>query len=523
MSHLPIALPWKHIEWNSIDGWLLPFLVGVMRMCWIWPWMLLIQGFLSPSVAGPLMPPLMLICLPVLSFTLARWCMPTLVERRDSRRINQVRRHIAAGGFITILFLVWLRFLRQDFALWDLRWLLEAGYDLIYWDAVLVEIPGTLLFLLMAIVLWLRGALDSQGQFRHEEIWKAFLWGGTALTMFAWIRSDTNPFDAASGWFTDIIGLVLLFAAASLAGLGIANLKSASGWRRTARVGTTRFTANRSWLIGIGLTICVLLGVALLIGFFIQPEDAGILFRGLGMIWRAVSAVLIWIITIVAYPIFIIIEYLIQLIRSLLGERAQEREQEFTPPPAPFEPQQEAPERVIAAMPEPYRWLALLAIAVVVFIIFVLVLRQLRSRAGNEEEEVRESVFSTDLLQAQLSDLWARLRSRFGPAPEEADPFLSLEGEVDTRQLIRSVYQRLLTVTQTRVSARLQAETPYRYGSRLSSQPSIDDSLMQTITVAYVEARYGDEPPSRQTAEEALRAWQQIESALLSEDSDNQQ
>ena len=170
-----------------------------------------------------------------------------------------------------------------------------------------------------------------------------------------------------------------------------------------------------------------------------------------------------------------------------MGDRSQEQEQEFAGPPEPLEQLPEAPQRAVEAVPEPYRWIALLVVAVGVFIVFMLVLRQLRSHRRNETEELRESVFTTNLLQAQLSDLWARLRSRFGPAAEEPDPFLSLEGEIDTRHLIRSIYQRLLAVAQGRVAARLQAETPFRYGDRLSTHPDVDASLMQTITDAYVE------------------------------------
>ena len=528
--NLPIALPWKHAEWNSIDGGLLPVLVGIMRLCWIWPWMLLIQGFLSPSVAAPLMPPWMLVALPVLSFSMARWSMPTFSERRDLRRVTEVRRQIAGTGFVAILFVLWLRFLRPDFPLWDLRWLLEAGYDLIYWDAEPVEMPGAVVFLFIAIFLWLRGALDGKGQFRHEDVWKAFLSGGTALALFAWIipsggsasqpAATANPFSVAGGMSTNLVGLLLLFSAAGLAGLGAANLRKSGGWRSTTGLGNIR--PNRSWLVGIGLTIGVLLAVALLIGLLVQPEDAAILFRGLGLIWRAISTVLVWIITIIAYPIFIIIEYLIELFKRLMGDRSQEQEQEFAGPPEPLEQLPEAPQRAVEAVPEPYRWIALLVVAVGVFIVFMLVLRQLRSHRRNETEELRESVFTTNLLQAQLTDLWARLRSRFGPAAEEPDPFLSLEGEIDTRRLIRSIYQRLLAVAQGRVAARLQAETPLRYGDRLSTHPDVDASLMQTITDAYVEARYGDEPPSQQTAEEVQRAWNEIESVLLSEETDDE-
>ena len=183
----PIVLPWKHAEWSSVEGLLLPVVVAIMRLCWVWPWMMLVQGFLSPSVEGPLMPPMMLIALPVISFSLARWSMPTYAERRDRSRVTEVRRHIASAGFAVLLFMLWLRFLSQDFALWDFRWLPAAGYELIYWNAVQIEVPGAVLFLLLGILLWLRGALDGRGQFHHDVIWLAFLWGGAALALFAWI------------------------------------------------------------------------------------------------------------------------------------------------------------------------------------------------------------------------------------------------------------------------------------------------------------------------------------------------
>ena len=517
-----IAVPWRHAEWNSVDGLLLPALVGVMRFCWIWPWMLLLQGFLSPSLDIPLMSPWMVVLLPMFSFTFARWTMPTLSERRNFRRTNQIRQHIATFGFAAILFLLWLRFLRPEFWLVDLRWLIAAGYELIYWDAVPVEVPGALLFLLLGIFLWLRGALDGHGQYRHEEIWRAFLFGGAALVLFAWIvppgpavgqsGAAVNPYTSAGGQLSNSIWLMLLFAASGLSGLGVANLGKSGGWRRRARV--AKLIPNRGWMVGIAITICVMLGMALLIGLIVQPEDAAILWKALGLIWQGVSKVLIWIITVVAYPIFMLLEYLIRLLQSLFGDRTQETERtEFAQAPTP-EPMPEPPERAVEAMPEPFRWIALLVVAAGVFIIFMFVLRQLRSRPDEESDEVRESVLTASLLQSQLADLWARLRSRFGPPPEEPDPFLSLEGESDTRRLIRAIYQQMLAFAQFRGIFRMQGETPTRYGGRLAGQPGFEESLVQTITGAYDEARYGDQPPSEQTAEGAAKAWQEIEDAL---------
>ena len=513
-----IAIPWRHSEWNSVDGVLLPALVGVMRFCWIWPWMLLLQGFLSPSLSAPLMSPWMVIILPMVSFTFARWTMPTLAERRNFRRTNQIRQHIATFGFAAILFLLWLRFLRPEFWLVDLRWLIAAGYDLIYWDAVPVEVPGTLLFLLLGIFLWLRGALDGHGQYRHDEIWRAFLSGGAALAIFAWILppgpaggqtgAAGSPYTAAGGQLSNSIWLLLLFAGSGLAGLGVANLGKSGGWRRRARV--SKLIPNRGWMVGIGVTILVMLGMALLVGLIIQPEDAAILWKAIGIIWQGVSTVLIWIITIVAYPIFMLIEYLIRLLRSLFGEREQEAPvNEFAQAPTP-EPMPEPPERAVEAMPEPFRWVALVVVAIGVFIIFMLVLRQLRSRPEEESDEVRESVLTASLLQSQLAELWARLRSRFGPPPEEPDPFLSLEGESDTRRLIRLIYQRMLEAAHWRNAPRLQGETPSRFGVRLAEEPGFEGGLVQTITGAYDEARYGDVPPSEQTASAAAEAWQEM-------------
>ncbi len=507
-----IVLPWKHAEWSSVEGLFLPLVVAVMRLCWVWPWMMLIQGFLSPSVDGPLMPPMMLIALPVISFSLARWSMPTLAERRDHRRANEVRRHIASAGFAVLLFMLWLRFLSQDFALWDMRWLPAAGDKLIFWNAVPIEVPGAVLFLFLGILLWLRGALDGRGQFHHEEIWRAFLWGGAALALFAWIiHTAAQP--------PGLFGLMMLFAAAGLSGLGIANLRKASGWRRSARVGKMR--PNRSWLVGVGITIGILLGVALLVGLVIQPEDAAILWRVLGMVWGVVATVLVWIATAIAYPIFIIVEYLIRLFRSLFGDRSQDQAAQPVAPPPTQEPLPEPPERAVEAVPEPYRWVALLVIAAGVFIIFMLALRLMRSRSPTETDDVRESVLTANLLQAQLAELWGRLRARFGPGAEEPDPYLSLSGEVDTRRLIRSIYQRLLSLAQTRGPARLRSETPYRYGGRLAEQPDFDQRDIGTITAAYNEARYGDEPPSQQTADEAQRAWQRLEDELSPGQSDD--
>ena len=218
------------------------------------------------------------------------------------------------------------------------------------------------------------------------------------------------------------------------------------------------------------------------------------------MVWGVIATVLVWIATRHRLPDLHHRRVPDPVVPAACsGDRSQDQEAQPIATPPPQEPFPEPPERAVEAVPEPYRWVALLVILAGVFIIFMLALRLMRSRSPTEIDEVRESVLTANLLQAQLAELWGRLRARFGPGAEEPDPYLSLSGEVDTRRLIRSIYQRLLSLAQTRAPARLRSETPYRYGGRLVEQPDFDDRDVGTITAAYNEARYGDEPPSQQT------------------------
>ena len=73
-----------------------------------------------------------------------------------------------------------------------------------------------------------------------------------------------------------------------------------------------------------------------------------------------------------------------------------------------------------------------------------------------------------------------------------------------------------------RNTPRLQGETPRRYGGRLAGRPGFDGGLVQTITGAYDEARYGDEPPSEQTASAAAEAWQEMVSDLTPDQPDEE-
>jgi hypothetical protein len=124
--------------------------------------------------------------------------------------------------------------------------------------------------------------------------------------------------------------------------------------------------------------------------------------------------------------------------------------------------------------------------------------------------ERRENIFSWDLLLSQLRALLRRLRAREEPPP----PFLPLDPSADPRQFIRALYQRLLVRAIELDLPRQTGETPRTYMVALLDLCPRETAALETLTSAYVAARYGTRPPSRQQVQATLEAFSRIDAAL---------
>jgi hypothetical protein len=107
-----------------------------------------------------------------------------------------------------------------------------------------------------------------------------------------------------------------------------------------------------------------------------------------------------------------------------------------------------------------------------------------------------------------------RLRRRAGT---RFDPFLSLEGEPQTRRIVRSVYQALLASAQERGQPRARSQTPIEYRRKLEEEWPVGHEELDTITGAYVRARYALAPPTLEQAQRVTRAWEQLQAAAGAE------
>jgi hypothetical protein len=182
---------------------------------------------------------------------------------------------------------------------------------------------------------------------------------------------------------------------------------------------------------------------------------------------------------------------------------------------APAAAEANGPSSTWNALPGEWRWVGLALFIAAIGGVFAIVWRRLSAAQNGEIEETRETVFSGELLLAQMLGAWPgwlqRLRSA---APALLSPFLSLSGESDTRRVIRQAYQSLLAAAGDRGLARRQNHTPLEYRDRLTHALPGEENHLAVMTGHYLQARYDKEPPPKEAADATRQAWQAVERAL---------
>lgn len=513
---------WRN--WNWLDLALLPLMMSVMRTCWLAPWLALLSYtfgvlpvFLTSSHGTePAIGLAILGGVPLFSFWLARLLMSRLPQ--DDEMVLgspgagisfKARFWLGIGGLLLLLVILWWQYEQDHFALWNPAWVVELGQTLTHVEAPMVA--SAWLSLITLIFLWLRGLLDASRILGHDDVWAAMSSGLIALVVYLVVsRLFAVPVAA------DFSNAIVLFFAAGMTALAFSGLKitigldwALSGSRRSPKAPPL----TRYWLISVAIIVLVLIGLGLLIGLLVAPEQVArfvaLINSALNIVWRLLSYVLVaiaYVLFIVTYTILRIFEPLIQRLLAAMGGLA-----DIMPPPnAQDMPQQEPIANTVATMPDAYRWVALLLFLLAVAFVFALVVRRLRAAAALESDEERESILSGDLLQDQLARLWQRLWGSRS-AEEAWDPYLSLEGEVDSRRRIRALYQRLLSVSGRKGVTHQRGQTPREYQGALTSELRTLDDPLQQITEHYNHARYAPDPPAAERAAQAEAEWQSIE------------
>jgi len=489
------------LRWRWFDDGLLPLLVVALRVCWLWPWLTLLQRWLAPSAPGTLVP-LWALCALMMGGTLA-----ARAAMARTGTLAQARRWVSGGGLAAVGALIWWQYGRPAYAPWDWGWIVAVANSLSNWGT---EVPAALLTVAIAAGAWLRGVLDARRALSYEDVQAAFVTGCVAFAVMLLVA----PLDSG-GLAPNVAWWLMAFFAISMAALALASLELSLLTGRAEK--ETKVRLNRYWLVSVLSVIAVLLAIGLLISAVVAPETI------LGLLgWTHILLDLLWsVVGLVLYAVAYILFFLLDPLIGWLRERMA-----GLPPPQPIESMgfqrqiEEMARQPAAAMPpylsESLRWLTIIGILAVIGLLFALALRYFRDGKDEAVDETRESVFSSAMVGAQLAAALARWRQRFRrTSAGDADPFLPLAQEEENRRQIRRVYQALLATAQAMGQPRPPAQTPAEYAARLGGAATMRSAPLETITAAYNQARYDTHAPSAEQAQQAQNAWSTLERELV--------
>ncbi len=497
-------------RWNWLDDAVLPLAVAILRACWLWPWLELTRRWFSPSRQETLLPVSLMIALFLGGMAAGRWASIDPKGLRDPSGLWRARLAVAGGGLVIIVLVLWGRFYRMSYHLWNVRWLGALGLSLTHWGD---EIPAPFITLIASAYLWLRGVLDGRRPLLYDDVWGAFAAGFVMLALLVLGAAATQ-----SGIPTGTEHAVLLFFGTGMAALALSGLEVARGSGR--RQTEAQLKLNRYWLVSVASVIVGLLGLGLGLSALIAPETVARALSWTSIILKILGWLLYYLFFAFSYLIFLILDPLIRWLRSLLSSPSPREPMQMPDFQRQFEEMtQGQPATIPPALEEAFRWLGLAIVVLVIGLAFALALRRFWVGKEDEVEETRELILSRDLLQEQLSRLWRNWLQRLRRAPSVVfSPFLSLEGEPDTRRAIRAIYQALLAAAGERGLPRARGQTPIEYRNRLGELFPNAPGALDTVTDEYVQARYNPDVPTVEQAERARQAWEELQATLTARD-----
>ncbi|MBK8048436.1 MAG: DUF4129 domain-containing protein [Anaerolineales bacterium] len=292
--------------------------------------------------------------------------------------------------------------------------------------------------------------------------------------------------------------------ASGMAGLALSSIElgQVSG-RLTAK---SRLYLNRYWVASAGVVIASLLLLGLLLGALIAPGAVAQALGWIGVLVNLAATLLYWALAVVAFILLVLLMPFVEWVRSLMADARPA-------PPLDVDLFRSPLPNLVAATPgvqnpaalEMLRWSVVVIALLLIAIAFLWAVRFLRQSEAEDMDEIRESVFSPQIMRDQLAELLRRWRG----GSVHAD-YLSLEGEVDLRRRVRAVYQALLARAALAGIPRAPAKTPTEYQADLLAMAPTSTDALAIVTTGYERARYAAETPTDGEVEAVEAAWARI-------------
>jgi len=466
-----------------IESLFLPLAVILLITFWLTLWLRWLLRFAAifTQQAAPAVSPLLVMGMIVILAVTARLAVNSSIPLERARQIVLMTAMIAIG------LAAWITF--------------PAGFPMAFllglfdWGSFVS--PQFILLLAAGYAAW-RGVFIGQSRIPYDDLAEAFYRGILALALLFMVNRG-QPLLAPDEAFP----AELSFFGIGLGALALASFQRARRQQQEAAGNSVSF--SRYWVgTAIG-TISAVLVSGLAMAGLASPETLGrlrpffALFDPLAnFLLKALGFVLI----VVTTPIFIFVEWLVRTGLRMIRLPQLPESLKFS---------DAAVELVDQILNSPVvkagsRGLSMFVVFGIIAVLIWVAVRRLIKLPAQELDETRESIISGELLLNQLRQLFAR-QQRKAALP----PYLALTGAPDDpRRLIRRAYQSMLEWAGSRGIPRPAGHTPRRYAETLAQATPSAQNALATLTEAYTQARYADEPPALEEAREAEEALEQI-------------
>jgi hypothetical protein len=471
---------WKDSNWLEIVA--IPLATAIMRVAWVYPLLAILTSTGFSGSVGVRVPAWLLVALSFGATLLAHLAGDTV----EGMAV------VVLTGLMACISVVMSVFPPTE-GLGN--WFSDLIQQSLYWEQSLP--PAPVIFVVMGL-LWWRGMATRDMD--HAKLTISFASGAFMMVVLLALTRILPPLLAPSLLTT----AMLVYVVSGLATLALAGASHALS--RNAYGGALQL--SRHWFVAVVVVIGGVLLLGWVLGRIIAPDSITSLLDLLGPIWRLLGQVVYYLFYPIIYLLFLLLQPLFDWFQSLFDEQGR------TPTPTPpvqetLEPLQEVAREISPALD--YSLRGVVAVAVVLFLVF-LFLRVLRKRNPKKKlgiVETRERILTWGLLREQIGNLLANAR-RIVPPPL----FAPLAGAFDDpRRVIREAYRRFLSLAIKRGRPRAESETPFSYRQRLLDLAPGHEKAVETLTDAYVAARYDHDPPTAEQAAAAKAAMDEIEGA----------
>lgn len=463
---------------------LLPLTTVAIEFSWVYPWVLLLSATFYGASAAPLLPPAAAFLLLTLAYLMVRAVAARPWSLRNARAL------VVAAGVLTGMTAVRFAHYPGRGPL-DVRWigtLLVAAHD------ALPAITPQVLAALLAAVLWWRGVVLGEREFSYYEVDRAFRRGigwSVAFVILLAIYGDTRGFALAAA----APAYLLAFFSLSLTTLSITRLLML--WEETHADPAQALAANRHWLLLLLGVIGLILSSAAALATAVHVEFRPVLLRllhPLVPVAEALFYVLFAVATVVARALIFVFTRL--PFRGMISPAPE------TTPPSLLDLWKDLPPEVVSDA----RWgMVALVIAGLVILVALSVVRA-RRRTRRKDEDERESVWSSQAVLSGMGEAWRMLLSRLRHAKRGP--------EVATVGVIRTLYREMLRIGAAAGVPRARHQTPHEYRPLLAGRLPAVAADIETLTGAYVRARYSPRLPELSEIAGAQGALERIKTSV---------